>query len=171
MANSSPITKISQYFPLIEGVCLASFAIGYLLKYMDVASGQEIIILSLGALSGIYYLNGFIPRALPKAPEAQIQPLGFTTLPGKTIIPKILAIGSSVTVIGILFTIQHWHGLREMLLIGSTSLAAASVTGLIITMNDEQARNAIGPKLLRAIPLMLAGVYLLIIHGLSVPAT
>ena len=171
MPYQSPVNKIYQYFPIIEGVCLAAFAVGYLLKIMNYQGGPEIIILSLSALSGIYFLNGYIPPQQIKEedPTAKPQPLGFVALFGRTIAPKILSIGSSVAVTGILFAIQHWNGFREMLLIGSNSIAASAVVGLITTMNDEQARKTIGPMLIRAIPLMIVGIYLLMKYGIASP--
>jgi hypothetical protein len=126
------------------------------------------IVPSLSMLSVIYFLTGYVPRPANED-EEQPQPLGFGALLGRTIVPKILSIGSAVTVVGILFTIQHFNGFREMLLIGSSTLAVASVIGLINTISDEPGRRALGSLLLRAIPLLLIGSYLLMLHGISRP--
>ena len=170
MAYQSPIIKLAKYFPILEMVSLAAFAVGFALKAMDNQTGSQIITISLSALAVVYFMNAYIPKEVTQEPGTQGQLLGFTALLGRTIGPKILSIGSSVTVIGILFTVQHWNGFREMLLIGSTSLVAASVVGLVATMNDEQGRRTIGQLLLRAIPLMLIGIYLLMVYGISNPA-
>ncbi|NOS56228.1 MAG: hypothetical protein HOP37_08215, partial [Cyclobacteriaceae bacterium] len=89
------------------------------------------------------------------------QRLGFMSLLGRTIAPKVLGIGSAVMVVGILFAVQQMKGSNEMLLVGSGSLAIASLVGLVSMASDETARKVIGPLLLRAVPLLLIGVYFL----------
>ena len=166
MPYQSLAIKLRKYFPVIEGISLAGFAAGYILKIMHYP-GQEIIVISLSTLSVIYFLGAYMP---PEAKPGEEKPqLGLVALLGTTIVPKILGIGLSVSVIGILFMIQTWNGFREMLLIGSTSLAAASVVGLVSASGNERARKALGPLLLRAIPIMLLVTYFLRVYGISQP--
>ena len=135
MAYQSPISKLTKYFPVVEKIMLTAFAMGYLLKILHYP-GEQLIVISLSALSAIYFLGAYAPPEAPEEGEAQEQQRGFGALLGGTIVPKVLGIGCAVSVISILFTIQHFNGFREMLLIGSTSLAAASGVGLVTTMNS-----------------------------------
>jgi len=167
----SLITKIAKYFPIVEVIALAGFTTGFFFKTLHYSGGNDILLLSLSALSIIYFLTAYVPREAPKEDEAQSsQPMGFAALLGRTILPKVLWIGSSVSVIGILFTLLHFNGFRDMLLIGTSTLAIASVLGLVNTMSDEQGRKALGPMLLRAVPLILVCIYLLMVYGIARPA-
>ena len=168
MANQSPIIALSKYFPVIEGISVTAFAVGYLFKNMHYAGSNELIIISLSVLSGIYFIGAYVPRAESNEPEAKPQ-LGFAALLGRSIVPKILGIGLSVSVIGIEFSIMNWNGFREMLLIGSTSLAGATVVGWLVTSSDETGRQGLKPLLMRALVLMLVGFYLLNKYGISAP--
>jgi len=168
MAYQSPIIKLTKYFPFVEKVSLTAFVAGYVLKMLHYP-GDEIVIISLSVLSGIYFLSAYTPPPVEDESEEKNQQQGFGALLGRTIVPKVLGIGSSVCVIGVLFTIEHYSGFREMLLIGSTSLAAASLLGLLTTMNNERARKALSPMLLRAVPLMLIAFYFLKVYGITPP--
>lgn len=167
MAPQPSIIKLTKYVPVIEGICLAAFIVGYIMKIQGF-SGNEVVIISLSILSGIYFIGAYTPPPPREADEENTQK-GFGALLGETIVPKILGIGMSVSVIGILFMLQKWNGFREMLLIGSTALAGATVVGLVTTLNNEKARRALGPLFLRAIPLMLVGIYLLKAYGIAPP--
>jgi len=160
MTPSPFVSKLKTYFPILEIVCIAGFVLGFLLKKQDYPIGGEIIMLSLSALAGIYFLSAYLP---PDArPEGEPdQRLGFMSLLGRTIAPKVLGIGSAVVVIGILFSVQQMKGSNEMLLVGSGSLAIASLIGLVSMASDETARKVVAPLLLRAVPLLLIGVYFL----------
>ena len=116
--------------------------------------------LSLSALAGIYFLSAYLPPDVRPAEESD-QKAGFLTLFGRTIAPKLLAIGSSVMVIGILFAVQQMKGSEQMLLVASATLAGASVVGFVSISTDETVRKILGPLLLRAVPLLFIGVYLL----------
>jgi hypothetical protein len=169
MANQSPIIALAKYLPIVEGISVTAFAVGYIIKIMHYAGGNELVILSLSVLSGIYFLGAYVPSAPTSEAGEQKPKLGYATLLGSTVVPKILGIGLSVTVIGVLFSIMHFNGFREMLLIGSTSLAAATVVGWFVTSSDEQARERLKPLLMRAVVLMAVGFYLLNKYGISTP--
>ena len=134
---------------------------------MHFIGSNELIIISLSVLSGIYFLGAYVPR-MPLN-ETEKPQLGFAALLGGTIVPKILGIGLSITVIGVLFCIMHFNGFREMLLIGSTSLTGATVVGWLVTSSNERNREALKPLLMRALVMMLIGYYLLNKYGISTP--
>jgi hypothetical protein len=83
------------------------------------------------------------------------------SLLGRTIAPKVLGIGSAVVVIGILFTLNHFEGSKQMLTIGIATIGGASLVGSVSIATNENARRVLGSLLLRAFPLLLIGVYLL----------
>jgi uncharacterized membrane protein YfcA len=160
MTPSPFVGKLKTYFPILEIVCIAGFVLGFLLKKQDYPIGGEIIMLSLSALAGIYFLSAYLPPDARPAEESE-QKAGFLTLFGRTIAPKVLGIGSAVMVVGILFAVQQMKGSEQMLLVASATLAGASVVGFVSISTDETARKILGPLLLRAVPLLFIGVYLL----------
>ena len=169
MATQSPITALSKYFPVIEGIVITAFAVGYIFKIMHYAGSNELIIISLSVLSGIYFLGAYVPPGPSREAGERKPQLGFVTLLGISIVPKILGISLSVSVIGILFYLMHFNGFREMLLIGSTTLAGATLVGWFVTSSNEPTRQGLKPLLIRALVLMSVGFYLLIKYGISSP--
>ncbi len=161
MKPSPFISKLKSFFPIAEIACIAGFVLGFMLSKQDYTFGGDIVRYSLSVLAGIYFLTAYLPPDAPPSNE-QDKPAGFLTLLGRTIAPKILGIGSAVMVIGILFAVQQMKGSNEMLLIGSGSLAIASLVGLVSMATDETARKILGPLLLRAVPLLVIGVYFLL---------
>jgi uncharacterized membrane protein YfcA len=160
MTPSPFVGKLKTLFPILEIVCIAGFVLGFLLKKQDYPIGGEIIMLSLSALAGIYFLSAYLPPDVRPAEESE-QKAGFLRLFGRTIAPKVLGIGSAVMVVGILFAVQQMKGSEQMLLVASATLAGASVVGFVSISTDETARKILGPLLLRAVPLLFIGVYLL----------
>jgi hypothetical protein len=160
MTPSPFISKLKTFFSIAEIVCVVGFVLGFLLKKQDYPIGGEIVMLSLSALAGIYFLSAYLP---PDArPEGeQDQRLGFMSLLGRTIVPKVLGIGSAIMVIGILFTLNHFEGSKQMLTIGIATIGGASLVGSVRIATNENARRVLGSLLLRAFPLLLIGVYLL----------
>ncbi|MCA6378593.1 MAG: hypothetical protein IM574_09315 [Cytophagales bacterium] len=160
MTPSPFISKLKPFFSIAEIVCVVGFVLGFLLKKQDYPIGGEIVMLSLSALAGIYFLSAYLP---PDArPEGEPdQRLGFMSLLGRTIAPKVLGIGSAVVVIGILFTLNHFEGSKQMLTIGIATIGGASLVGSVSIATNENARRVLGSLLLRAFPLLLIGVYLL----------
>jgi uncharacterized membrane protein YfcA len=160
MTPSPFVGKLKTLFPIAEIVCIAGFVLGFLLKKQDYPIGGEIVMLSLAALAGIYFLSAYLPPDARPAEESE-QKAGFLTLFGRTIAPKVLGIGSAVMVVGILFAVQQMKGSEQMLLVASATLAGASVVGFVSISTDETARKILGPLLLRVVPLLFIGVYLL----------
>jgi len=170
MANTSPIIYLSKYFPVAEKISIASFIGGYFLRLMNVPAGNDIVILSLSFLSGIYFLSAYVPVKTSGENLAK-QPFGFIPLLTQNILPKVFGIGLSVGVTGILFTLLQWNGFREMLTIGFTALSAASFLAFLFTIKDEESRKAFEPRLFRSLLIILIQSYFLWLYGLHDPAT
>jgi hypothetical protein len=110
---------------------------------------------------------GQVPiEAAPESKSNRSQ-WSFGALLSHSIVPKILGMGSSVAVVGILFTLQKWNGFREMLLIGSSTLPVALLFAVIAQFSNEAIRSQMNQRLWRAVPLMLLALYFLWVHGLS----
>lgn len=168
MPKYSPIIYVSKYFPVAEKISVASFIGGYFLKLLNVSAGNDIIILSLSFLSSIYFLLAYVPpNASIEIPETK----SFRFFPSlsQNILPKLFGIGLSVGVMGLLFTIHQWNGFREMLLIGLSALSVASLIGLIFTINNDENRKALEPRLYRALLMIVIQSFLLWLYGLDDP--
>lgn len=100
--------------------------------YQDIVSPLMILMFTLAAY---YFLSAYMPPTLKG-------------LPGIIAI-KVHSISMSICVIGLLYTILHWYGSLNILLIGSVT---ASIAGLIFLVNWLKTRETnLLPILMRTI--------------------
>ncbi len=158
------ITRIYKFFPMAEGVFLTAFAVGLVLQWMDIQT--SIIFISLLGLSTIYFLGAYAP---PLEIPGDEQPQGFNALLTRTIVPKVLGIGCSVVVVGVLFYLTSLKGFRQMLFIGTLTIIVSASIAIAAVLKSEVARKALMPLLLRAVPLGIIGAYILLTEGLNEP--
>lgn len=181
MPTPSPISRIAQYFPIVEVIALAGTALGVYLKYKGQSGASEVLIISLSTLAVIYYFTAFIPPRLTEQEQKEEQGEPNAATPGNargsnsffmllvgTIAPKILGISMSVCCVGILFFLNQFKGYGEMLMIGTLSITVGSVIGLIGLSVDETVRRRLGSILPRAISLAVVSGYILYTYGLPV---
>lgn len=149
--------KLYEKLQWIEIALWAGAGIGLLLRFASVPS-TNLIIISLSGLAIILFLSAYRPPNIMRSDDEKLR---FTDLLCLSIAPKILGISSAVTIIGILFCLMRMKGYEKMLLVGSMSIAIASLLiGAGVAMKVKHIKTAI-PILYRAIPLMLIGFYLL----------
>jgi hypothetical protein len=149
--------KLFEKLQWIEIALWAGAGIGLLLRFASVPS-NNLIIISLSGLAIILFLSAYRP---PNIVRSDDEKLGFTDLLCFSIAPKVLGISSAVTIIGVLFFLMGMKGYEQMLLVGSMSIAIASLlieAGVVMKVKHMKTVISI---LYRAVPLMLIGFYLL----------
>jgi hypothetical protein len=154
--------KLYTYLPILEKVAIAVFALGMILKYMNI-NGNTLIQISLSALAGIYFLSAYKPPAIDRQEGEPIG--GFKELLGLTILPKLLGISCAVGIIGIQFYLLGLKGFEQMAMIGGTVITLALVVmgGLYATGTKNLESNF--PMVLRAVPIMILCVYIFMQNG------
>jgi hypothetical protein len=155
--TESIVTRIYQQFERIEMILWAGFAIGLLLRFTSFPS-SSLFLISLSGLAIVFFLSAYRPSNIVRSEDEK---LGFMDLLCLTIAPKVLWLSSAVLAIGILFYVNQMKGYEQMLSVGSAPVAIGSVLLAIgIVLNIKHIKAAM-PVLYRAIPLLLAGIYIL----------
>jgi hypothetical protein len=121
--------KIKARLPQYERFLLAVIAICLLINYLHVPFSGVIGTLLLSSMGVIYFFSAFSTLWETEVTAFDI------------FIYKLSGFGSSVLVIGILFTMQQWTGSRNMLIIGILTLVIA----LIYTLLQNKKRSAAKP--------------------------
>lgn len=153
------MTKTIKYLNWLEGILLILIAIGLLSKFIHV-DGSGIISVSLIGLAVIFFLYAYQPLLTEKSEG--VNP-GFRELLAWSILPKVIWIGSSISVLGIAFYLFHLNseGYKKMLMIGgSASGIAMAVLGALLVAGVKNSKD-VTPILFRAVPLLLVDGYIL----------
>jgi hypothetical protein len=114
------------------------------LNYFKVSGGQEAVMITISLLSGFYFISAYFQ------PDLQ----GILGI----IATKVIAIASSVSLIGLLFAILHLVGAEQMLLIGVLSLTGAL---LIVLYQAITVWNS------SFMPIIIRAAILIVISGTS----
>lgn len=150
---------ITKYLPLAEKFLLTALAVGIVLVVMKIDS--VVVAMSLLGLGTIYFLYSYRPINVPA--QDGVKP-GFLELLGLGILPKVLWISSSVCAVGIVFYLLGFFGYDNMLMIGAMSVGMGILLlGLLLALGVKHL-VMVAPVLLRAVPLCLATLYILIKH-------
>lgn len=149
--------KILPFVPWAERVFIVAALIALALKATGNPS-TTLLVISLGGLAAGFFLSGFIPLDIPYDENIK---LGFIDLLALTIVPKVMWIGSAISVLGILF---HQLGLPpdrylQLFMIGSSVLVGALVH-LITLVQGVKRLHYVMPIYYRAIPVLLVMAYL-----------
>jgi hypothetical protein len=155
-ASTSILGRLFPFFKWLEIIALAAVFTSALLYYagMDVSF---LIMFSLLSLSGVYFLKAYQPKDVPQDEKS-----GFNELLGYVMIPKVLYIGASISLVGILFHILKIEGVEQLLLIGSLSLGAGILILGFLIVGGLRHKVVVLPDLYRAIPVAFVAAYLLL---------
>jgi hypothetical protein len=147
---------IKNGLPLVEKILLIALAIGIILALLNI--DHDVVKLTLLALAAVFFLLTYRPIDLPAKEGEQ---LGFAELIALNIIPKTLWISSAISAIGIAFYLYNFNGARQILIIGAPVIAFDVVLLIIFAVMGTRYMHTAVPVLLRAVPLLIADVYIL----------
>jgi len=122
---------------IIELILAGLVIVAVSMKYSGIEGSDMILLISMLLLATFYFFSAYL---FPEISSI----LGI-------IATKVIAISSSICVIGMLFTILKWHGSENMLLIGASSLFIAGIILLITGIKSWN--NKFLPLLARVIVL------------------
>jgi hypothetical protein len=153
-----PAPKLIKYLPWVEIFFLLVLTVGITFRYFEI-DPNGLVRTSLGGLAIIFFLYAYQPSVI-EVPTDEKQ--GFSSLLSFSILPKVIWLCSSISVIGILFYYRHLsNGYKEILIIGSTSIAGSLFFQCIPYLNGIRNPKLI-PILYRALPILLIDIYILI---------
>lgn len=160
MQNSQQplLLKILPFVPWAERVFIVATVIALALKATGNTSSTLLVIALIG-LAAAFFLSGFIPMDIP---YDENEKLGFSDLLALTIVPKVMWIGSAISVLGILFQQLGLPPERylQLFMIGSSVLVGALVIHLVTLAQGVKRLHYVMPIYYRAIPVLLVMAYL-----------
>lgn len=141
-----------------ELLALAGIVVGVALKYLKMEGSDEVLMVALSSLSAVYFMMAFQP---PVESEENDQPSdgGFGDLLGGMILPKVGWIASSVTTIGICFSLLHLKGADQQLLVGCSTLSIAVAASLYFLTTGTKRTPILMNMLYRAAPILVFGLF------------
>lgn len=142
--------------PWIERIAFVLLVVAVVLTFIGIPA-QELLMVAMATLSIAFFLNIRIPFETERPGDAS---WGFREMLTYLVLPKIMWISASVSVIGILFHILGLKGALEMLFIGGTSLFfAIGIFGILLLTGSEDLK-IYQRILLRIIPVAIIAIYL-----------
>lgn len=150
--------SLAKILSIIIYASLAFAVLGILLKTQYQSAGDTILMVSLSALAGALFLSAFMPVNIPEGLKPDLYSI---------IIYKVIYIGSSVAVIGILFTLLHLNGAPNMLLVGSLTAGAASIFSGVLFLKNGDNWVVLKQAFITGVAVVSAGVYFIMKSGLA----
>jgi len=111
-STSELANKLAVKMPTYETILVVSAIVGLALKIVGINFGAILLIIASLSLAAINMLMAY------RSPKEG-------TLPFDAFINKIQSMGTSVTIIGLLFLLLNWKGASNMLIVGILTLVAA----------------------------------------------
>lgn len=158
MSRPSFAEKLFPFFNTLEKLFLVGFIVGVGLRITHTEGSDQILIISMSGLAAICFLTAYKPPA--ENPGNDFKALIVT------IVNKVLYIGSTVCIIGLLFFLMHFTGHQQMLMIGALSVGICTVISLYLITQVKESVAVLQPALLRGLPLGIAAVFVLYYFGL-----
>lgn len=159
-AQTPFIERIAKYLPWMERVFLAAISLGAILVLLNF-DAATLINLSLSGLAAVFFLNAFRPPEFETSDEG---PADFSALLALSIVPKVLWISASISIIGILSYLLHLRpeGYKQLALIGGSSLFLGIFIVGICSVTGVKHLERLFPVVTRAVPLLLMDMYLFV---------
>ncbi|MEX2230995.1 MAG: hypothetical protein WD824_02450 [Cyclobacteriaceae bacterium] len=157
-AQTPFIERIAKYLPWMERVFLVAISLGAILVLLNF-DASTLINLSLSGLALVFFLNAFRPPEIETTDES---PADFSALLAMSIVPKVLWISASLSIIAILSYLLHFRaeGYRQLAMIGGSSLFLGIFIIGIFTVSGVKHLERLLPVVTRAVPLLLMDMYL-----------
>jgi hypothetical protein len=153
-----PFVRIGKYLPYLEVIALALIIAGVALAFSG--NGSIVRMIGILLLAGVYFQYAFQRIELNLLPDEK---QGFTELLRFSIVPKVLWLSCSVSLVGIAFYLLKLtpQSYQQLLLIGAVTLASGFVILLPAVLGHARNADKLVPLLYRAAPLVVLDIYLL----------
>jgi len=156
--TSSFKALIFKFLPLAEKVFLVGIALGFALYYSF--NDSNIAFISLNGLATVYFLYAHVP---PELTNDNDKPHGFVELLANSIVPKVMWISASVSIIGALFALLQLEGSPEMLMIAISALGAGLLLFTIFFTIGIKGMQSNISILYRVVPIFIIDLYLMFV--------
>jgi hypothetical protein len=153
--------RLFSFLKYLEIIALVLIAVGFALLHLyHSGPGPQFIMIGFTAFAAVNFMYAYLPEPPTEADANK------NLLLIRTIVRKVLFLGSSVCLIGILFSILDLNGAREMLLIGSTAAIVTILAAGALIIKDDVQLDYFKGGLLRGVPIAIYSMHWLYEFGL-----
>lgn len=147
------VARLRKVIRIISYIALVGIVLAVLMKLQHLQGADTVLMLSMSLLAGVTFLKAYIPADVNEDLKPDLY---------ATVISKVLFIGSSVLLIGILFSFLHLQGAINMLMIGTATTGMAAVFSIIlITKNSDNIPLLKEPLMWGIATLLFAGLLMI----------
>ena len=155
------VQKFSSFLPFLEIIAILVSVVGVVFVVLHLPGGHELAMVGLSFLACIYFISSSLLPPIPESDKDRNAPKGFVDLFLRTFLRKIIYIGCSVSVIGLLFTLLKLNGSHELTSIAASVLGACCVLSVLAVFINSNNLLFLKAPLARAIPLLLITLLLI----------
>jgi len=142
--------------PNVHRIALIVSGLGLGFLILEYPGANELIMLGLSTLAGVYFLSAFMMVQVPVNSKPNLYCF---------VLYKLIYIASAVTVIGVLFSLLKLSGADQMLLIGCAALGVSILFAAALIGSSRDNLSVLIIPFFRGLALLLLGVYFM--HQLS----
>lgn len=153
--------RLSSFLPFVEIFTILVSVGGIFLISLHLPGGQLLALLGLASLACVYFITSSVLPPIPDSADDANAPKGFVDLFLRAVLRKIIYVGCSVGVIGLLFTLLKLSGNREMTTIAASVLGPCCVLSVLAVFINNSNLVFLKAPLARALPLFLISLYLI----------
>ena len=161
--------KLFKLIGLAENAVLLIIAVGILLRYKEVAEGKPLLQIGLAGTAIFWFILAFKRREVFSSQQEanEFGPYGFTEMLAWIILPKILWIGSAVSMFGVFSHVTNFEsdGNIRIMMIGGLSVSICLLILMILVLSGVKKLNMLVPVLIRAVTILIVISY--IIFGMN----
>jgi hypothetical protein len=157
---------MKKLIPKLEVPLILLIVVGLFINYL--INSPILLTLSMGTLAVLYFLFANTQIDIPleeeiKKREENVNQSAFKELFGWSILPRVLWISSSVSLVGILFYLNNYIGYLNLVSLGGFTLVVGCF--LMFFLRSMPHMDKIFPILRRAVPLALISIYIMYLSG------
>lgn len=164
--TNSTRDKIYRLVTLTEKATLLIIAIGFALNYQNLAEGKTILLIGLAGTTIIWFALAFKPIEIFNSQQEadEFGQWGFAELFALMIVPRVLWISSAVTTFGVFAYVADFgnDGYIMSLTVGGLAISICLFILLITFLMGVKKLRIVMPILFRALPILLAGIYIIL---------
>ncbi|HRX98235.1 MAG TPA: hypothetical protein P5514_14900 [Bacteroidales bacterium] len=148
------ITNIANWlhpkFKFLESILISMILIGILLKILHIDYGKYILMVSLHITSVLYFINSFAIKHLPRNNGIA------------NFINRLLGITCSLLFLGIIFTINHYAGTRQILTISIGTLIVLIPISIFSLIKNKDSLDFYRSIVIKSVVYSIIGLILIL---------
>lgn len=143
------LKKFLKNHSKIEAVLLSIVVVAIIIRPSVLGAGSLLLIISLSTLAMVNIFKSF----------EEIKEFNHSN---EIFVKKINGLGAAVAIIGILFRLLNWPGSNQMLIVGSVSMLAVVIMGVLLIAKYKEKSIITYKNLIKSLLILAVGATLLL---------